>query len=227
MKLTFIPDISKERRVKMQRYRGIAMGITVLIPIAVCANPTQDKQKGNQVASTFSTNTGSPVNPATTDPAYKIGPDDMLDVNVWKEQELTRTLQVRPDGKISMPLLNDVQAAGMTPTQLAASLTEKLKKYLNAPQVTVIVTQTNSQRVYVLGEVTRPGAYALSPGMTVLQAISSAGGLTQYANGKKIFVMRTENQRQSKYPFNYKDVLDGRKAEENVALKAGDTVVVP
>lgn len=223
----FIPDISKERSVKMQRYLGIAMGIAMLIPVAVCANPPQDKQKGNQVASTFSTNTGSSVNPATTDPAYKIGADDVLDVNVWKEQELTRTLQVRPDGKISMPLLNDVQAAGMTPTQLAASLTEKLKKYLNAPQVTVIVTQTNSQRVYVLGEVTRPGAYSLLPGMTVLQAISSAGGLTQYANGKKIFVMRTENQRQSKYPFNYKDVLDGRKSEENVALKAGDTVVVP
>src|SRR5215472_9710592 len=95
---------------------------------------------------------------------YVIGADDVLDVSVWKEQELTRTLQVRPDGKISMPLLNDVQAAGLTPSQLTQSITEKLKKYLTSPQVTVIVTQINSQRVYVIGEVMRPGAYPILPG---------------------------------------------------------------
>lgn len=158
---------------------------------------------------------------------YLIGADDILDVNVWKEQELTRTLQVRPDGKISMPLLNDVQAAGLTPTQLAQSISEKLKKYLTAPQVTVMVTQINSQRVYVTGEVSRPGAYPVLPGMSVLQAITSAGGLTPFANGKKIFLMRNENGVPSKYPFNYKDVLDGRRPEENLKVKAGDTVVVP
>jgi polysaccharide biosynthesis/export protein len=158
---------------------------------------------------------------------YVIGADDVLDVSVWKEQELTRTLQVRPDGKISMPLLGDVQAAGLTPGQLAQSVSEKLKKYLTAPQVTVILTQINSQRVYVIGEVTRPGAYPVLPGMTILQAISSAGGLTQFANGKKIFLMRDENHAQTKHPFSYKDVLDGRKAEENLAVKAGDTIVVP
>jgi polysaccharide export outer membrane protein len=158
---------------------------------------------------------------------YQIGADDVLDVNVWKEQELTRTLQVRPDGKISMPLLNDVQAAGLTPTQLAQSITDKLKKYLTAPQVTVMVTQINSQRVYVTGEVTRPGAYPVLPGMTILQAITSAGGLTPFANGKKIFLMRNDNGVQAKYPFSYKEVLDGRKAEENLKVKAGDTIVVP
>ena len=158
---------------------------------------------------------------------YIIGADDVLDVSVWKEQELTRTLQVRPDGKISMPLLGDVQAAGMTPGQLAQNVSERLKKFLTAPQVTVILTQINSQRVYVIGEVTRPGAYPVLPGMTVLQAISSAGGLTQFANSKKIFVMRNENHIQTKYPFSYKEVLDGRKAEENLAVKAGDTIVVP
>ena len=158
---------------------------------------------------------------------YQIGADDLLDVNVWKEQELTRTLQVRPDGKISMPLLNDVQAAGLTPTQLAQSITEKLKKYLTAPQVTVIVTQINSQRVYVTGEVAHAGAYVVLPGMTVLQAITAAGGLTPFANGKKIFLMRNENGVPAKYPFNYKDVLDGRKSEENLKVKAGDTIVVP
>lgn len=158
---------------------------------------------------------------------YLIGADDVLDVNVWKEQELTRTLQVRPDGKISMPLLNDVQAAGLTPTQLAQSITDRLKKYLTAPQVTVMVTQINSQRVYVTGEVAHAGAYAVLPGMTVLQAITAAGGLTPFANGKKIFLMRNENGVPAKYPFNYKDVLDGRKPEQNLKVKAGDTVVVP
>lgn len=158
---------------------------------------------------------------------YLIGSDDVLDVNVWKEQELTRTLQVRPDGKISMPLLNDVQAAGLTPTQLAQAITDKLKKYLTAPQVTVMITQINSQRVYVTGEVTRPGAYPVLPGMSILQAITSAGGLTPFANGKKIFLMRSENGVQAKYPFSYKEVLDGRKAEENLKVKAGDTIVVP
>ena len=158
---------------------------------------------------------------------YLIGADDVLDVNVWKEQELTRTLQVRPDGKISMPLLNDVQAAGLSPTQLAQAITDKLKKYLTAPQVTVMVTQINSQRVYVTGEVTRPGAYPVLPGMTILQAITSAGGLTPFANGKKIFLMRNENGVQAKYPFVYKEVLDGRRAEENLKVRAGDTIVVP
>ena len=158
---------------------------------------------------------------------YLIGADDVLDVNVWKEQELTRTLQVRPDGKISMPLLNDVQAAGLTPTQLAQSISDRLKKYLTAPQVTVMVTQINSQRVYVTGEVAHAGAYAVLPGMTVLQAITAAGGLTPFANGKKIFLMRNENGVPAKYPFNYKDVLDGRKPEQNLKVKAGDTVVVP
>ena len=158
---------------------------------------------------------------------YVIGADDVLDVSVWKEQELTRTLQVRPDGKISMPLLGDVQAAGLIPGQLAQSVSEKLKKYLTAPQVTVILTQINSQRAYVIGEVTRPGAYPVLPGMTILQAISSAGGLTQFANAKKIFLMRDEDHIQTKYPFSYKEVLDGRKAEENRTVKAGDTIVVP
>src|ERR1700730_16756702 len=158
---------------------------------------------------------------------YVIGADDVLDVSVWKEQELTRTLQVRPDGKISMPLLGDVQAAGLTPGQLGQSVSEKLRKYLTAPQVTVILTQINSQRVYVTGEVTRPGAYPVLPGMTILQAITSAGGLTQFANAKKIFLMRNENHIQTKHPFSYKEVLDGRKAEENLPVKAGDTIVVP
>ena len=118
-----------------------------------------------------------------------------MDINVWKEPDVSRVVPVRPDGKISLPLLNDVQAAGLTPDQLAAKVTEDLKKYVTNPQVTVIVTAINSQRVYILGEVTRPGAFPLLPGMTVLQALSSAGGFTQFAKVKSIFVRRLQTER--------------------------------
>ena len=130
---------------------------------------------------------------ATTDPGYVIGPEDVLDINVWKEPDVSRTVPVRPDGKISLPLINDVQAAGSTPQQLSAAVSQKLRKYLNEPQVTVIVTAINSQRVFVVGEVLRAGAFPLIPGMTVLQALSSAGGFTTFADVKKVHVMRLVN----------------------------------
>jgi len=180
----------------------------------------------------------SPTNPATNssealqksaapDPNYVIGSQDVLDISVWKEAELTRTVPVRPDGKISLPLLNDVQAAGLTPTQLAELITTGLKKFVTDPQVTVIVAQINSQRVYIMGEVARAGAYPLLPDMTFLQALSSAGGFTQFAKLTKIYMFRMENGKQVKYPFNYKDVISGKHPEQNVVLKAGDTIVVP
>jgi polysaccharide biosynthesis/export protein len=165
--------------------------------------------------------------PVAQDPNYVIGPQDVLDISVWKEAELTRTVPVRPDGKISMPLLNDVRAAGLTPNELAAQITASLKRFVSDPQVTVIVVQINSQRVYILGEVTRTGAYPLLPDMTILQALSSAGGFTAFANRKKIYMFRIENGKQVKYPFDYKAVIDGKRPDENVVLKAGDTIVVP
>jgi len=219
----------------VKNYKGcitvlVIAGTLAITTAALPQGPNRQEQKA-LASGTVSESSGehaSAVGPATKATAdYVIGPDDVLDVSVWKEQDLTRTLQVRPDGRISMPLLNDVQAAGFTPSQLAQTISERLKKYLTAPQVTIIVTQINSQRVYVIGEVTRPGAYPLLPGMTILQAISSAGGLTQFANSKKIFLMRNENHIQTKYPFSYKEVLDGRKAEENLPVKPGDTIVVP
>jgi polysaccharide export outer membrane protein len=164
---------------------------------------------------------------ATADPNYVIGPQDLLDVNVWKEPDVTRTVPVRPDGMISLPLLNDVQAAGLTPAQLGAQITAGLKKYVTNPQVTVIVTAINSQRVYILGEVTRPGAFPLLPGTTVLRGLSSAGGFTQFAKTKGIYVLRVENGKQVKYPFNYKAVVSGKNPAQDIVLKAGDTIVVP
>ena len=159
-------------------------------------------------------------------PSYVIGADDTLLISVWKEPELTNTLPVRADGMISMPLLNDVQAAGSTPMQLAASITEKLKKYIADPHVTVTVTAMNSQKVYLTGEVTHGGAMPLTPGMTVLQALAS-GGFTEFANTAKIYVLRNENGSQKRYPVNYKKLLKGEASAQNILLKPGDTIVVP
>jgi polysaccharide export outer membrane protein len=164
---------------------------------------------------------------ATSDPAYKIGAQDVLRIDVWKEAEISRSVPVRPDGKISLPLLNDVQASGLTAMELAIVITEGLKKFITSPQVTVSVSEINSRRVYVTGEVTRPGAYPLLPNMTVLQALTSAGGFTQFARIKSIYVLRTESSKQVKHPFNYKDVVNGKRPEDNIMLQPGDTIVVP
>jgi polysaccharide biosynthesis/export protein len=169
---------------------------------------------------------GSPKPLPQVSPSYVIGPDDTLFVSVWKEPDLTATLPVRADGMISLPLLNDVQAAGLTPMQLSASITEKLKKFVSDPRVTVVVTQMNSQRVYVTGEVMHSGAMNLTPDMTVLQALASAG-FSQFANTKGIYVLRTENGAQKKYPVNYKKVVKGEDSQSNILLKPGDTIVVP
>jgi len=158
---------------------------------------------------------------------YVIGAEDVLDINVWKEPEVSRTVPVRPDGKISLPLLNDVQAAGLTPMQLGAVITEQLKKFIAQPQVTVIVITINSRRVYVLGEVNRGGAIPLMPNMTVLQALSSAGGFTQFANQKQIYVLRSEDGKQLRFPFNYRQAVQGKDGAQNIVLKPGDTIVVP
>ncbi len=157
---------------------------------------------------------------------YVIGPEDVLHVAVWREADLTATLPVRPDGKISLPLLNDVQASGLTPQQLAASVTEKLKKYIADPRVTVVVAQINSKRIFMVGEVLHPGPMSMIANMTVLQALSSAG-LNQFANTKRIYVLRTENGKQQKLPVNYRKLVKGEEIEQNYALRPGDTIVVP
>jgi polysaccharide biosynthesis/export protein len=167
--------------------------------------------------------------PATqpAESGYLISPGDVLAVEVWKEPEVSATVPVRPDGKISLPLLDDVQAAGLTATSLTADLTERLKKYISEPHVTVIVTQINSQRIYITGEVNHGGTFPLEPGMTVLQGLSSAGGFTPFANIKKIYVLRQVNGKQTKYAFNYKEVVKGKNTAQNILLRPGDTIVVP
>ena len=168
----------------------------------------------------------APASEAGTASDYVIGADDTLHISVWKEPDLSETLPVRPDGKISMPLLNDVTAAGLTPLQLKDSITEKLKKYIADPRVTVVVTAMNSRRVFVTGEVVHSGPMPLLPHMTMLQALAQAG-FTQFANLKSIYLLRTENGKQEKLPFNYKEVVKGNHPEQNIILKPGDTLVVP
>jgi polysaccharide export outer membrane protein len=216
--------------------RTIVLVFAIFVASAGLAQAAQQDKKSDGKEANVSTarNTTAPVAdskaapvPATTDPAYVIGPEDVLDINVWKELDVSRVVPVRPDGKISLPLINDVQAAGLSPQQLAALVTEKLRKYVNEPQVTVIVKEINSQRVFVVGEVLRAGAFPLIPGMTVLQALSSAGGFTTFADVKKIHVMRLRDGKHIELPFNYRDVLRGDNPDQNIKLEPGDTVVVP
>ena len=203
----------------------------MILSLVAAATPAQAQQAASDkpaAAQSAAPDTNAAAQKAATqDPNYIIGAQDVLDVSVWKEPEVSRVVPVRPDGKISLPLLNDVQAAGMTPAQLAAQITVSLKKYVTSPQVTVIVATINSQRIYIIGEVARPGAFPMLPGMNVLQGLSSAGGFTQFAKTKNIYVLRMEDGKQQKYPVNYKEVVSGKHPEQDISLKAGDTIVVP
>src|SRR6266567_931280 len=200
---------------------AILMGMGLLTAGVVGQNNNAAKAYADKPTATAQAPAASS---SASDSDYVIGADDVLRISVWKEPDLSEILPVRPDGKISMPLLNDVPAAGLTPLQLKDSLTEKLKKYIADPRVTVVVTAMNSRRIFVSGEVVHTGPMALLPHMTMLQALSQAG-FTQFANPKAIYLLRTENGKQQKLPFNYKDVIKGNHPEQNIVLKPGDTVV--
>jgi polysaccharide export outer membrane protein len=168
-----------------------------------------------------------PAPPAPPPPGYVIGPDDVLQVLYWREKDVSSDVVVRPDGMISLPLLNDIAAAGLTPEQLRDRVNEAAKKYFEDPNVTIVVKQINSRRVFITGQVAKPGPYALTAPTTVLQLIAMAGGLSEFAKSKNIVVMRMENGKPVSYPFNYKDVANRRNLQQNIELKPGDTVIVP
>lgn len=164
--------------------------------------------------------------PVSVDPNYVIGADDSILVTVWKEPQLSGTLTVRPDGKISLPLINDIVAAGFTPMQLATELTSRLTKFVTDPVVSVGVLSVKSKRIFMTGEIGRPGPLDLTPGMTILQAISTAGGPTVYANKKHMYILRGDSSKQQKIPFDYTKAV--KKGDmQGVLLLPGDTVVVP
>jgi polysaccharide export outer membrane protein len=159
---------------------------------------------------------------------YRIGAGDVLEISTWKEAELSRReVLVRVDGKISFPLLGDIQAAGVTPVELTETLQKGLKNYVTSPVVTVTVTNPGSQRIYILGEVQRTGEYPLTKSLTVLQAFAIAGGFTQWASKDEIILLRKEGNQDKIYKINYKDIVKGRNVENNLVLQVNDTIVVP
>ena len=164
---------------------------------------------------------------ATDSNQYVIGPEDVLNIHVWKEDALTRTVPVRADGNISLPLIHEVKAAGLTPLQLKENLTQKLKEFIEDPNVSVTVTEANSFKVYVSGQVRTPGVYRLRSETTLLQIIPMAGGFTDWANQKKILIIRKENGKERRITLNYRKIMKGDDPGSNITLKPGDTIIVP
>jgi len=161
------------------------------------------------------------------DNSFVIGNDDVLAINVWKEPDISRSIPVRSDGKISLPLVGEVQAAGLTPLTLEKDIASKLKNFISEPEVTVMVQQVNSQKFNILGQIVRPGSYVIANSPTVLDAIALAGGFRDFAKQKSIYVLRQGAGGDSRIPFNYKDVSQGRNMAQNIKLQPGDTVIVP
>jgi polysaccharide export outer membrane protein len=161
------------------------------------------------------------------DDSFIIGNDDVLAINVWKEPDISRSIPVRSDGKISLPLVGEVQATGLTPLALEKDIAAKLKSYIAEPEVTVMVQQVNSQKFNILGQVTRPGSYVIANSPTVLDAIALAGGFRDFAKKKSIYVLRQTATGETRLPFNYKAVSEGKDMAQNVKLLPGDTIIVP
>jgi polysaccharide biosynthesis/export protein len=175
------------------------------------------------VAQEKKTNTAAP----SQDPLYIIQPNDLLEIFVWKELDLTREVLVRPDGRISFPLVQDLQAAGISPGELKAQVERKLSDFLSAPEVTIIVKAIQSYRIYVLGKVQKPGMITIEKPVTVLQALALAGGFQDFAKDQEMTVIRSYGKENTIFEFNYREVIKGKRTEQNIILKAGDVVIVP
>ncbi len=166
-------------------------------------------------------------NPVPEPPQYVIQPNDLLEIVVWGEPDISRMVLVRPDGRISLPLVQDLRASELTPVELKEQMENRLKEYVNSPNVTVIVEAIQSYKVYVIGEIQKPGGILVEKPITVLQALSLAGGFQEYADESGIHIVRTSGDQHRVFEFNYKDVIKGKKAEQNITLRSGDVVVVP
>jgi polysaccharide export outer membrane protein len=170
---------------------------------------------------------GAATLPPAVPPDYVIGAQDLLSIVFWREKEMSTDVVVRPDGKISLPLLQDVDAAGYTPKELTGVLVRAASKYVSQPNATVIVKEINSRKVFIVGQVARPGGFPLTGDMTVLQLIALAGDVLEYAKSKDVVIVRKENHGERRFNFNYKDVIKGKHVEQNILLSSGDTVIVP
>lgn len=196
----------------------------------VAAPPATGQARGAQPAPAPATTQAPAITlPAGSapPPGYVIGPDDVLNIVFWREPDISGDVVVRPDGIVSLPLINDVAAAGLTPEQLRAKILESATRYLTDPNVSVVVKAINSRKVYVTGLVNKIGAFTLTAPTTVLQLIAMAGGLQDYADEENISIVRTDKGKQVSFRFNYKDVVKRRKLEQNILLQPGDVIVVP
>jgi polysaccharide biosynthesis/export protein len=210
------------------------IGLETIAVIAIClgsswgqTTPSQSMSPPKTTVSMPSADAGDQAKSVDPD-KFIIGNDDVLAINVWKESELSRSVPVRSDGKISLPLAGEMQASGQTPRQLEQEIAQKLKNYISEPEVTVIVQQINSQKFNILGQVVKPGTYSLTNSLTVLDAIAVAGGFRDFAKKKAIYILRqSADGSQSRVPFNYKEVIKGKNAEQNVNVRPRDTIVVP
>lgn len=211
---------------KSRLYPRTALGVSILLlagSVLLAQNAPNPSSGGPAAPADDPVSVSTPHNDT-----FIIGNDDVLRINVWKEQDLTQSVPVRSDGKISMPLVGEVQAAGKTPLQLEHDITDRLKAYITEPDVTVIVEKINSQKFNILGRVVKPGSYALTATTTVLDAIAQAGGFSDFAKEKSIYILRpTPGGGETRLKFNYKDVIRGKHVPENIKLEPRDTIVVP
>jgi len=201
---------------------------SLMVPaLVVLAHSLAAGQAPARAAGPANATAAAPVRAGVPLPAgYVIGAEDVLSVVYWREKDWSADTTVRPDGKISLPVLNDVQAAGLTPEELADAVKKAAAKYITGADVTVIVKEIRSRKVYVVGEVGKPGSYPLTSTMTVLQIIAEAGGLLEHSKRNDIAIVRTENGRERRFKFNYSEVVKGQKPEQNITLQPGDTVIV-
>ena len=202
----------------MKNWKSKVIGFLLLSLLSL---PVQ--AQGPQPGSPAQSGQGQPLVDSDT---YVIGPEDVLDIFVWKETELSRRVPVRMDGKISIPLVGELQAAGLTPLKLKAELIDKLKAYVEIPNVTVTVMEVNSFKVYISGQVAKPGAYTLRSETTFLQFITMVGGFTEWANQRKILLLRKEQGMEKRYTINYKKIISGDDMSQNMVLNSGDTIIV-
>ncbi len=216
--------VRRFRRFKRMALLPVVIALTCWLPAQSGAPVQNSGGGGSRTAAQGLTATGAKPH----DDTYIIGVDDLLAINVWKEPDISRSVPVRSDGKISLPLMGELQASGRTPHQLEVAITEKLKNYISEPEVTVIVQETRSQKFNILGQVQRPGSYPLTNSTTVLDAIAIAGGFKDFAKQKNVYVLRqTPDGKETRLSFNYKNVIKGKDPAQNIRLQPRDTIVIP
>jgi len=220
-------SVMKSRTASTLR-KDLFLGAILLVSLAALGQSPANQAAGDEPSNAPPASSAPTERNTHTEDTFVIGNDDVLVVSVWNETQLPKQVTVRSDGKISLPLIGDIQAAGRTPAQLELDITDRLKNYITNPQVAVIVQEIHSLKFNVLGQVSKPGTYPLTTGTTVVDAIAAAGGLKDFAKKKGIYVLR-ENPSggEYRYMFNYEEVIKGKNPKQNIVLKSHDTVVVP